>query len=87
MSLSPQQRDELRRLLAEELRAAWQAAAEDPAPTPVVAEAEDRLRAVEERRRVMRSAAAAARTGGQAEAAVDTTRNATLDATEPDEPS
>jgi hypothetical protein len=83
MTLSPQQRDELRRLLADELRAAWQqAAAEELLPVGPATEAEDRLRAVEERRRLMRTAAAAARTsatGRHAEAAA-------LEATETDEP-
>lgn len=48
MSLSPEQQDELRRLLAEELRAAWRAAAARGATPEAMATAvEDRRAAVE----------------------------------------
>ena len=48
MSLSPEQRDELRRLLEDELRSAWRAAAARGAGPEALAEtAEDRRLAVE----------------------------------------
>jgi hypothetical protein len=48
MSLSPEQRDELQRLLADELRAAWGTAVADGATPAAIAEViDERRRAVE----------------------------------------